>query len=76
VPIAPPPHHADIGSLPDDLFDTYRDVKMGLQYYEAGDLAAAQWHWRFTWCMGWGSHVPSGLSAIHAYTSNMEYREG
>lgn len=76
VPSVPPPYQADSGSLPDDLFDTYRDVKRGLQYYEAGDLAFAQWEWRFAWCKGWGTHAPSALSAMHSYLSSMEYREG
>lgn len=76
APSTPPPPHADIGSLADDLFDTYRDVKMGLHYYEAGDFASAQWQWRFSWCIGWGTHAPSALSAIHSYRLSMEYREG
>ena len=76
VPSIPPPHQADLGSLPDDLFDAYCDVKRGLRYYDAGDLASAQWEWRFGWCMGWGTHAPSAISAMHSYLSSMEYREG
>src|SRR5687767_2124766 len=76
VPDATAPPQADIGNLPDDLFDAYRDVKMGLQHYNAGDIAYAQWHWRFSWVMGWGAHAPSAISAIHSYRSRLEYREG
>ena len=76
VPSVSPPYQADIGSLPDDLFDAYRDVKRGLLYYDAADLAYAQWDWRFGWCMGWGTHAPSALSAMHSYVSSMEYGEG
>jgi hypothetical protein len=51
-------------------------VKMGLQYFDAGDVESAQFEWRFSWCLGWGTHAPSALSAMHFYTSRLEYREG
>ena len=58
-----------VGSLSDDLLDTYFDIKEGLILL-AGDstlaLDAAIWEWRFAFHAHWGDHATNAIRALHA----------
>lgn len=52
------------GSLSDDLLDIYRDLKRGLVAYDAGQVGAAVWEWRFHFDHHWGDHAVDALRAL------------
>jgi len=52
------------GSLSEDILDIYMDVARGLAYLEAGLVADAVWHWRFTRETHWGDHAVDALRAL------------
>ncbi len=52
------------GWLPDDILDIYRDVKLGLLVFEAGNPLAAAWEWRFNFDIHWGRHATSALRPL------------
>jgi len=54
-------------SIAEDLADTYRDVKEGLDLLlEHAPEADVVWHWRFSFRSHWGKHAVEVLRAIHA----------
>ena len=52
------------GSLSDDILDVYSDVAGGLAAFDAGLIADAVWHWRFTRETHWGDHAVDALRAL------------
>ena len=59
------------GSLSDDLLDIYRDLKRGLVAYDAGQVGAAVWEWRFHFDHHWGDHAVDALRYL-ADRANIE----
>jgi hypothetical protein len=53
------------GSLSDDVLDIYRDLQCGLVAYDAGQVGAAVWHWRWDFDHHWGAHAVDALQALH-----------
>lgn len=58
------------GNLADDLADTYRDIKKGLNLYERGYAADAVWQWNQSFETHWGRHATSAMHALHAYLAD------
>ena len=58
------------GDLADDLADIYRDLKDGLELYEAGHITEALWEWSQSFNRHWGRHASSALHALHAYAAD------
>lgn len=57
-----------IGDLADDLADTWRDMKIGLNAIEEGAAeAAALWHWKLLFDSHWGVHASSALGVLHRF---------
>ena len=57
-----------IGSLSDDLGDTYAGLRAGLAILERGtpdDARDAIWIWRFGFRSHWGEHVTGALRALY-----------
>ena len=54
----------------DDLADIYRDLKEGLELYEAGHVAEALWEWSQSFNTHWGRHASSALHALQAYAAD------
>lgn len=52
------------GSLSDDVLDIYYDLKRGLVAYDAGQIGAAVWEWRFHFDHHWGDHAVDALRAL------------
>ena len=52
------------GSLSDDLLCIYSDLRRGLMAYEAGQIGAAVWEWRFDFDHHWGDHAVDALRAL------------
>ncbi|AKV04486.1 hypothetical protein AKJ09_11149 [Labilithrix luteola] len=61
----PESSEAIVGSLDDDLVETYQDVREGLWHWERGEFADAVWQWRFGFLSHWGAHAVEALRAIH-----------
>jgi uncharacterized protein DUF5063 len=53
------------GSLSDDLLDVDRDLRRGLAAYDAGQIGAAVWDWKFHFDVHWGDHAVDALRALH-----------
>jgi hypothetical protein len=52
------------GLLSDDLLDVYRDLRRGLQLYDAGHIEVAVWEWKFHFDHHWGNHAVDALRAL------------
>jgi Domain of unknown function (DUF5063) len=52
-------------TIADDLSDIYRDIKRGLQFFEAGHLAEAAWEWKFNFKIHWGWHLLEAQKVVH-----------
>lgn len=64
-PLIVPAEEPVVADLADDLADIWRDLKPGLQLFEAGHHSAAAWHWRFLFKIHWGHHAIGALYALH-----------
>ncbi len=56
------------GSLFDDFFDIYHDIKNALNVYENGNLEEqmeAAWDWKFNFEHHWGNHLTGALYGLH-----------
>jgi len=71
-PLAIDPGEPVVGSLPDDLSDIYIDIFRGLALYDAGEIHAAQWEWKFHFDIYWGEHATSAIRALHSYLATEE----
>lgn len=54
-----------MGDIGDDLLDTYKDLRAGLELFDRGDAGGAMWHWAFLHRIHWGRHVAGALYALH-----------
>jgi hypothetical protein len=59
-----------IGDVFDDLSDIYRDVSIGLLYWEAGAHSDAQWYWCAMFRSHWQYHAASAIYALTHAASN------
>jgi hypothetical protein len=57
-------------SLSDDLADIWRDVKTGLNLFDADHPIDAAWEWRLNFQVHWGQHLVGAQRAIHEYLSD------
>ena len=55
-----------VGDVADDLADTWRDLKGGLELYQKGNYAAAAWEWRESFNI---RHASSALHALQCWRS-------
>lgn len=55
-----------VGDVHDDLADTWRDLRHGLDLHRAGRVDAACWHWRFSFRSHWGWHATEALRVLVA----------
>lgn len=62
------------GDLIDDLFDIYKDVKLGITYFDEveGYQEWAFWKFKMTFSNHWSDHCVSAVQVIHEYYSNKE----
>jgi hypothetical protein len=65
-PFVEDPHGPGCGLLPDDLEDTYADLKAGLEAFSTHPNTAI-FTWRLLFNVHWGSHVVSAIRALHWY---------
>lgn len=68
-PHAVPGEEPVVGDLADDLADIWRDLKLGLTAYRAGDRTAAEGIWLFNFVIHWGRHATDALLALHSWKS-------
>ncbi|MFQ5502045.1 MAG: DUF5063 domain-containing protein [Phycisphaerae bacterium] len=63
-----------ISFLSDDLSDTYRDVKTGLDLFgrTKGDSQKAVWAWQFNFLQHWSHHCANALRAIRCILVRMD----
>lgn len=54
-----------VGSLLDDVVETYQDVRDGLWHWEREEFDDAVWQWRFGFMHHWGTHAVEAVRAIH-----------
>ena len=54
------------GTLYDDFFDIYSDLRRAAFEYEAGHINNAIWSWSFGLYNHWGSHLINALKVLHA----------
>lgn len=64
-PLANEPDSLVGNSLVDDVGDIYRDVKLGLLYWDRGLKVSACWHWRFLFHVHWGEHLTGAMRAFY-----------
>jgi len=64
-PFADPPEEPVCGDVADDLADIYRDVRAGLDLFDAGRHEAALGHWSFHFACHWGEHATSAIRALY-----------
>jgi len=65
-----PPEQPVVGSLTDDITDTYRDVISGLREYESGRRAQAVWEWGSGLRQHWGKHATGAIRALHCWLAS------
>ncbi len=53
-----------VGSLTDDLSDTYADLQKGLALLDRGEPEGAVWSWRFSFDAHWGDHLVDALRML------------
>lgn len=53
-----------LGDLADDLADIWRDVKSGLELFDADEVEAAAFEWHHSFTIHWGSHAANALSIL------------
>jgi hypothetical protein len=57
-----------LGSIADDLADTWRDLKQGLLALESGSPEAdVVFSWRHDFTSHWGRHAVNALAALHDF---------
>ncbi|HVK38595.1 MAG TPA: DUF5063 domain-containing protein [Candidatus Kapabacteria bacterium] len=62
--------HGGIGTISDDLADTYRDVKGRLDIWDSAEPDLRQqviWEWRFNFVYHYGQHILDSMRAIHRF---------
>jgi hypothetical protein len=69
------PHDLDaandgLDDLFDDLADIWRDLKPGLELFDAGERGDAAKDWRFNFDIHWGRHATSALYALHCWMAD------
>jgi hypothetical protein len=62
------------GDLIDDLFDTYKDLKLGITYFEKveGYQEWAFWTFKMTFLNHWADHCVSAIQATHDHLFNKD----
>ena len=66
-PVVEKPEEPVTGDVCDDLADIYRDLKVGLIYWDKGQRQNAVFHWKTSFGFHWGRHATSALRALHCY---------
>lgn len=61
---------AGVDDLLDDLADIWRDLRHGLDLWDAGEEAAAQWEWVFGYRSHWGRHAAGAQYALHCWMAD------
>jgi len=61
-----------IVSIRDSLADIDRDLRQGLDLFDAGKVGEAAWHWRVLHGVHWGRQLLGAQRAIHAWLSRHE----
>jgi hypothetical protein len=69
-PLLVPPEEPGVADLADDLADIWRDVKPGLQLYDAGSPESAVWQWCNSYSSHWGHHATAALYALQSWFSS------
>jgi Domain of unknown function (DUF5063) len=67
-----PPEEPVTGNLAEDIEDIYRDVALGLELYQQGEVQEAADHWRFWFANHWGEHATSALRALWSHLADRE----
>lgn len=60
------------GLFSDDFADIYRDLKYGLDVFNAGHLEEAVWEWKFNYTIHWGHHLLDAQRAIWSWRSQID----
>jgi hypothetical protein len=71
-PVVEKPEEPVTGDVCDDLADIYRDLKVGLIYWDKSQQQNAVFHWKTSFGFHWGRHATSALRALHCYEVNDE----
>ncbi len=66
-PVVEKPEEPVTGDVCDDLADIYRDLKVGLKYWDKGQHQNAVFHWKTSFGFHWGRHATSALHALHCF---------
>jgi hypothetical protein len=69
-PYGDPGEEPVIGSLADDLSDTYLELGRGFELWNAGRHEEAVWEWRFGFERHWSEHVTGALRAIRTLATD------
>lgn len=59
-------------SVADSLADIDRDLRQGLDLFDAGAVREAAWHWRVLHGVHWGRQLLGAQRAIHAWLTRHE----
>ena len=59
-----------VGDLLDDLADIWRDLRHGLDLWDAGHELAAQWEWAWSFQNHWGRHAAAAQYALHCWMAD------
>jgi hypothetical protein len=62
-----------LGDLADDLADIWRELKAGLDLFDAGNVKAAAFAWRAGFIIHWGRHATSALSVLQYWVQAHEF---
>jgi hypothetical protein len=66
-PLEVPAGESTLGDLADDLADIWRDLRPGLDLFDAGQRDAATVEWRNGFAIHWGRHAASALYVLHCW---------
>lgn len=66
-PLEVPASDTALGDLADDLADIWRDVRRGLDVYDAGDIEGATFAWHQSFTIHWGMHAASALYILQCW---------
>jgi hypothetical protein len=64
----------EMGDVHDDLTDIWSEMYVGLEVYDAGDVASAAFHWRESYDVHWGRHATAAMYALHCWLVDREAR--
>jgi hypothetical protein len=63
----------NLGDLGDDLADIWRDLRSGLDLFDAGEVEGAVFEWQLNFRIHWGRHAASALHVLQCWIAQNDH---